>query len=130
MRSTSFISTAESMTQERSQRRRLSLSVPAPNGGGLTATAVENAAGARRLEEAGFDYAGAGDTVFGDTYVQLATTALMTERIALATTTTNPVTRHPHVTASAIAAVDEISKGRTNLGFGTGNSAVAMTGLS
>jgi 5,10-methylenetetrahydromethanopterin reductase len=41
---------------------------------------------------------------------------------------TNPLTRHLVVTASAIASVDELSKGRAVLGIGSGDSAIYTLG--
>lgn len=46
--------------------------------------------------------------------------ALNTSTIGLGTNVTNPVTRHPSVTACAIATVDEIANGRVVLGIGAG----------
>ena len=42
---------------------------------------------------------------------------------------TNPITRHPAVTAAAIATVDDIAPGRAFLGVGTGDSTVYNAGL-
>jgi len=55
-----------------------------------------------------------------DTYVLMARAARVTERIVLATLLANPVNRHPSVTASSIATVDELAPGRTLLGWGVG----------
>jgi 5,10-methylenetetrahydromethanopterin reductase len=41
----------------------------------------------------------------------------------------NPVTRHPSVTASSIATVDELAPGRTLLALGIGDTAVRLSGL-
>lgn len=41
---------------------------------------------------------------------------------------TNPLTRHPSVTASAVATLDVMSDGRAFLGLGRGDSAVKMLG--
>ena len=57
-------------------------------------------------------------TVWRDLYPQLAVVATATRRIALGPTCSNPATRHPFVTAQAIATVDEISGGRARLGIG------------
>jgi 5,10-methylenetetrahydromethanopterin reductase len=59
-----------------------------------------------------------------DVYVGLAGTALRTSHMRLGTGVTNLVTRHPTVTANAIAAVAELSGGRAMLGLGAGDSAV------
>ena len=59
-----------------------------------------------------------------DVYAGLAVAALHTERMLLGTGVTNPITRHPTVTASSIAAISELSGGRAVLGVGAGDSAV------
>jgi 5,10-methylenetetrahydromethanopterin reductase len=65
----------------------------------------------------------------GDPYTALATAAARTTTIRLATGVTNPWTRHPAVTASAISCVDIESGGRAELGIGRGDSALAYVGL-
>jgi 5,10-methylenetetrahydromethanopterin reductase len=64
----------------------------------------------------------------GDCYVALALAALATQRIGLGTAVTNPVTRHPAVTASAIASLQVASQGRACLGIGRGDSSLAHLG--
>ena len=64
-----------------------------------------------------------------DTYVGLTVAAMSTKRIGLGTGVTNAVTRHPTVTANAIAAIGEISHGRAFLGLGAGDSALYGVGL-
>ena len=64
-----------------------------------------------------------------DVYTGLVVAALNTTRIGLGTGVTNAVTRHPTVTANAIAAVAEISHGRAILGLGAGDSALYGIGL-
>lgn len=64
-----------------------------------------------------------------DVYAGLVVAALGTTRIGLGTGVTNAVTRHPTVTANAIAAVAEISHGRALLGLGAGDSALYGIGL-
>jgi 5,10-methylenetetrahydromethanopterin reductase len=90
--------------------------------------------GTRRAE--GFERAGWDGVTFnesqnraGDPYVALTAAALTTSRIALATGVTNPWTRHPAVTAAAIASVQAESGGRASLGLGRGDSALAYLGL-
>jgi 5,10-methylenetetrahydromethanopterin reductase len=63
-----------------------------------------------------------------DVYAGLITAALGTHRVQLGPGVTNLVTRDPTVTASAIAAVAEISAGRALLGVGAGDSAVKALG--
>jgi 5,10-methylenetetrahydromethanopterin reductase len=64
-----------------------------------------------------------------DVYAGLVMAATNTTRIGLGTGVTNAVTRHPTVTANAIAAVNEISNGRAILGLGAGDSALYGIGL-
>ncbi len=64
----------------------------------------------------------------GDPYIALALAAHATERLKLGTGVTNPTTRHPAATASAIASVQVESKGRAVLGIGRGDSALAHLG--
>jgi len=64
-----------------------------------------------------------------DVYAGLVVAALNTSKLGLGTGVTNAVTRHPTVTANAIAAVDEISHGRAILGLGAGDSALYGIGL-
>jgi 5,10-methylenetetrahydromethanopterin reductase len=59
----------------------------------------------------------------------LAAAARATERITLGPLIANPVTRHPTVTASSIATIDELAPGRTLLGWGVGDTAVRLAGL-
>ncbi|UHQ95206.1 LLM class flavin-dependent oxidoreductase [Haloterrigena alkaliphila] len=66
--------------------------------------------------------------LYTDPYVTLAQCAEATDRIELSTGVTNPITRHPTVTANAIASVNEISDGRTTLAIGAGDSAVYSIG--
>lgn len=64
----------------------------------------------------------------GDAYVALAMAATATSTLGLGTGVTNNATRHPAVTASAIASVQKISGGRACLGIGRGDSALAHIG--
>ena len=85
---------------------------------------------AKRVEEAGWRGIGFFDSqnLGGDTYVSMALAAAATERAELSTDVTNPLTRHPAVTAGAIASVQEASGGRAVLGIGRGDSALAYVG--
>lgn len=55
-----------------------------------------------------------------DPFAILAAAAVRTSRIKLGVAVTNPYLRHPAVTASAMAAVAELSGGRAVLGLGAG----------
>ena len=89
------------------------------------------AADVRRAETLGWDAALQPDSQLRrrDTYVLLAAAARATERITLGTLLANPVNRHPTVTASSIATIDELAPGRTLLGWGVGDTAVRLAGL-
>jgi 5,10-methylenetetrahydromethanopterin reductase len=89
------------------------------------------AADVRRTETLGWDAAWVPDSQLRrrDTYVMLAAAAQATERITLGTLLANPVNRHPTVTASSIATIDELAPGRTVLGWGVGDTAVRLAGL-
>jgi 5,10-methylenetetrahydromethanopterin reductase len=86
---------------------------------------------AARVEEAGWDGLLFTDSqnLSGDVFVALALAARATHRIGLGTGVTNPVTRHPAVTASAIATIQILSGGRAVLGIGRGDSALFHLGL-
>jgi 5,10-methylenetetrahydromethanopterin reductase len=64
-----------------------------------------------------------------DVYAGLVVAALNTSRVGLGPGVTNAVTRHPTITANAIAALAEISHGRAILGLGAGDSALYGIGL-
>jgi 5,10-methylenetetrahydromethanopterin reductase len=89
------------------------------------------AADVRRAETLGWDAALQPDSQLRrrDTYVLLAAAARATERIVLGPLIANPVNRHPTVTASSIATIDELAPGRTLLGWGVGDTAVRLAGL-
>ena len=87
---------------------------------------------AARAEEEGWDGMVFPDSqnLAGDVYVGLAMAAGATERLQLATGVTNPYTRHPAVTASAIATLQAESDGRMVLGIGRGDSSLAHLGYA
>jgi 5,10-methylenetetrahydromethanopterin reductase len=89
---------------------------------------VERAAA--RAEAAGFDGLAVVDSqnLAGDPWVGLALAARETERVHLGTAVTNPVTRHPAVTAAAAVTLQVASSGRFVLGIGRGDSALAHLG--
>jgi 5,10-methylenetetrahydromethanopterin reductase len=85
----------------------------------------------RRAEDHGWDGAFLPDSQLRrrDTYVLLAAAAEATSAITIGPLLTNPVTRHPSVTASSIATIDDLAPGRTLLGWGIGDTAVRLAGL-
>jgi 5,10-methylenetetrahydromethanopterin reductase len=88
------------------------------------------AAVARAAEAEGWDGLTVTDSqnITGDPYAALCLAAQVTEQLRLGTGVTNPVTRHPAVTASSIATVQVESRGRAVLGIGRGDSALANVG--
>jgi len=85
---------------------------------------------ARRGEEVGFDYLWLFDShvLWREPYALLALIAEHTQKLRLGTCVTNPGTREPSVTASALATLDELSGGRMDLGIGRGDSARRVLG--
>src|SRR3954471_670295 len=98
-------------------------------GVGLPKVAVRQA---ERAEASGWDGLLLVDSqnLAGDCYIGLALAAHATSTLQLATGVTNPFTRHPAVTAGAIATVQAESDGRAVLGIGRGDSSLAHVGLA
>lgn len=96
--------------------------------GGTESTATMEAA--RKVEADGWDGQMFMDSqsLSADPYVRMGVWAVATERLKLSTGVTNPLTRHPAVTAAAAATVQSISGGRAVLGIGRGDSALAYLG--
>jgi probable F420-dependent oxidoreductase len=84
----------------------------------------------QRAEANGFSYGWLFDShvLWREAYVLLTLMAGATERMRLGTCVTNPATREPSVTASALATLDELSGGRMDLGIGRGDSARRVLG--
>ena len=84
----------------------------------------------RRAEANGFTHGWVFDShvLWRDPYPLLTLMVGATERMRLGTCVTNPATREPSVTASTLAALNEISGGRMNLGIGRGDSARRVLG--
>jgi 5,10-methylenetetrahydromethanopterin reductase len=83
------------------------------------------------IEQLGFDHLWLTDSSLHarNCYAYLALAAAHSHQLALGTAVTNPLTRHPAITASAMATVDEISGGRAILGIGTGDRPLLALGL-
>jgi 5,10-methylenetetrahydromethanopterin reductase len=64
-----------------------------------------------------------------DPWVSAALVARATQKARVAICVTNLVTRHPAVSAAAIASLDQISEGRAVLGIGAGHSGTRNLGL-
>jgi len=84
----------------------------------------------KQAEAAGFDYGWLFDShvLWRDPYPLLTLMAQATTTMRLGTCVTNPATREPSVTASALAVMDELSGGRMDLGIGRGDSARRVLG--
>lgn len=98
--------------------------------GALYAPAQEVARLAVEAEAGGFDVLWVPDSpmLYRDPYATLALLARETRHARLGTLATNPLTRHPAVTANAIVTVQELSGGRAILGLASGDSAVRRVG--
>jgi len=85
---------------------------------------------AERAEQEGWDGVGVTDSqsLAGDAWVALTAAAARTTAIKLGTAVTNPVTRHPAITAAAAASVAVIAGERVAVGIGRGDSALAHLG--
>jgi probable F420-dependent oxidoreductase len=85
---------------------------------------------ARQAESAGFGYGWLFDShvLWLEPYPLLTLMALNTQRMRLGTCVTNPASRDPSVTASALATLNVISGGRMDLGIGRGDSARRVLG--
>jgi len=92
---------------------------------------LERVASLTRLaEENGFSHGWIFDShvLWKDPYPLLQVMARNSERMRLGTCVTNPATRDPSVTASTLAVLQEISRGRMALGIGRGDSALRVLG--
>jgi len=85
---------------------------------------------AQQAEANGFSHGWLFDShvLWREPYVLLTLMATATQRLRLGTCVTNPATREPSVTASSLAALNEISGGRMDLGIGRGDSARRVLG--
>ncbi len=86
---------------------------------------------AREIESLGFDHLWLTESSLHarDPYQLLCLAAQATTRLQLGTAVTNPVTRHPALTAVAAATLAEIAGDRAVLGIGTGDRPLAALGL-
>ena len=96
-------------------------------------TPADTAAYAARVEDAGFDFMWMPDTpllagLWRDVHMHLGAAAASTSRLRLGPGVTNPLTRHPLATASALATLADASGGRADLVAGTGYSSAYIIG--
>jgi 5,10-methylenetetrahydromethanopterin reductase len=89
------------------------------------------AATARLAERTGYDYLWLADErFFREVYASLTHAAHVTERIRIGPCVTDPYSRHPALTAMAIATLDEIAGRRAVLGIGAGVSGFRELGIA
>jgi len=86
---------------------------------------------AERAERDGYAMIGIADTPGNamDPWVAAALVERATKRVRVAISVTNLLTRHPAVSAAAIASIDRICRGRAVLGIGAGHSGTRNLGL-
>jgi 5,10-methylenetetrahydromethanopterin reductase len=86
----------------------------------------------RRAEQLGYDRFGVWDSpaLFREAWITLSSVARDTERIRLGTWVTNPLSRHPLVTAACAATVDDLAPGRVYIGIGAGGTGAWHLGYS
>ncbi len=83
-----------------------------------------------RAEAVGYDDVWVADErFFREAYTVLGLAAARTSRIRLGPGVTDPYSRHPALTAMAIATLDEVSGGRAILGLGAGVSGFRELGI-
>ena len=86
---------------------------------------------AKVCESSGLHSIGIADSpvIARDLYIACAGALDVTDRLNVLTAVTNPVTRHPSVTAAAAVSLCDIAPGRTSIGIATGDSALWGVGL-
>lgn len=84
----------------------------------------------KACEDAGMDVVGPADSqnLMREMYVCMTVAAMTTSKIKLMSYATNPVTRHPTVTAGGFVALNELAPGRLMMGVATGDSALWSMG--
>jgi 5,10-methylenetetrahydromethanopterin reductase len=101
---------------------------------GVTLQGVDDPAGfgelARWIEELGYDDLWVTDSSLhaGDVYVYVTLALDATSRLRVGTAVTNPVTRHPAITANAVATLERLAPGRFVCGIGVGDSPLPEIG--
>jgi 5,10-methylenetetrahydromethanopterin reductase len=86
---------------------------------------------AERADRYGYAMIGVADTPGNamDPWVAATLVARTTKRARVAIAVTNLISRHPSVSAAAIASIDQICEGRAVLGIGAGHSGTRNLGL-
>lgn len=82
------------------------------------------------IESLGYDHLWLTDSSLHarNCYVALTLAATSSQRLRLGTAVTNPLTRHPAITAAAMASVDEVAGGRMICGLGAGDRPLLALG--
>lgn len=85
----------------------------------------------RRVEELGYDDLWITDSSLhaGDCYVYAALALAATSRLVVGTAVTNPLTRHPAITANAFRSLCQLAPGRVVCGVGVGDRPLRALGL-
>jgi 5,10-methylenetetrahydromethanopterin reductase len=101
---------------------------------GVTLQGVDDPQGfgelARRIEELGYDDLWITDSSLhaGEVYVYATLALQATSRLRVGTAVTNPLTRHPAITANAAATLERLAPGRFVCGIGVGDSPLPEIG--
>jgi len=84
-----------------------------------------------QAEDTGLDLVGVADSqsLLHELHTSLGVAARVTETVELGPMVTNPVTRHPAVTAGAVCTLDAHTDGRAVVGVAGGDHAVRTLGL-
>jgi 5,10-methylenetetrahydromethanopterin reductase len=84
----------------------------------------------QQADDAGIAAIGTGDsqTLYGELWVRCTLAGTHASRAQVGPWATNPITRHPSVTAGAAATLAELTGGRAYLGIATGDAAVYNIG--
>jgi 5,10-methylenetetrahydromethanopterin reductase len=83
-----------------------------------------------RIEDLGYDTVWIADERFyRDPYPVMTQAALTAPRLRIGCAVTDPYSRHPAITAAAMATVDEISGGRCRIGLGAGAAGFPSMGI-
>jgi 5,10-methylenetetrahydromethanopterin reductase len=85
----------------------------------------------RRAEDVGFDVIGYGDSqnLWADLFVALTLAAQNTRHARIGSMVTNPMTRHPAISAGGMASIQQLAGGRAFYGIGSGDSALLNIGV-
>lgn len=85
----------------------------------------------RRIEELGFDDLWITDSSLhaGDVYVYMTTALTASSRLRVGSAVTNPLTRHPGITANAFRSLEQLAPGRVVCGIAVGDRPLFEFGM-